>query len=392
MTPALGPSAPRRRSRHDASSVSGFAQQQPAQRPERLPHAVRAPIATGLLELALDEPAVVRGHPGLELPGERRLADAGRPRHQNDTTLSIGRGVEPRRQGADLPVAAHGSRRRDESQGIVALAQHEPLVPPLRQVVAQATEIVRQSLRALVPPVGLLLQQPEDDFGQRRRYVRVEDRGRLGNRGQLGPHHGQRVTPSERRLPGDQLVQRGPERVQVGALVHGPPRTACLLGRHVRERADDVARQAEAGQLLRRRRGDVEVDQRRSAGRCVDHHVGRVDVAVDDAAAVHAGERDGQLEADLDRDRDRHRQIERGERLAAVAQDEPTVDGGLGGQRHGVRDVAEPPDDVELVAQPLHRTGAPRLLHDHRPAAGQRASHDPRPVAGVHHLHVGRVL
>ena len=93
------------------------------------------------------------------------------------------------------------------------------------------------------------------------------------------------------------LVEHERERVEVGALVD--PVAVGLLRGHVGERADDVARarqrrvagqvrDAEVGQLRRRARGA------RAVG---DDHVLRLDVAVDDAAAVGVLERVGRARA-----------------------------------------------------------------------------------------------
>ena len=82
---------------------------------------------------------------------------------------------------------------------------------------------------------------------------------------------------------GERLVEHERERADVGPLVD--PLTRGLLGRHVGERADDVAGSRE--QLVAGQVGDPEVDSFAAAPpRAVRHdHVLRLDVAVDDAAA-----------------------------------------------------------------------------------------------------------
>ena len=137
----------------------------------------------------------------------------------------------------------------------------------------------------------------------------VERRGQLGR--QVGAVARQRrehgADPARRRArragahrvrARERLVEDQAERVEVGARVHGPARG--LLGRHVGERAHDVARQRQ--RVLAGEVGDAEVGQlrRRAArGRAVGHdHVLRLDVAVDDAALVGVVERVGEREAD----------------------------------------------------------------------------------------------
>ena len=51
----------------------------------------------------------------------------------------------------------------------------------------------------------------------------------------------------ERRPPGEQLVQRGAEAVDVAAAIDRAHVAARLLGRHVRRRADERARLGDAG-------------------------------------------------------------------------------------------------------------------------------------------------
>ena len=81
-----------------------------------------------------------------------------------------------------------------------------------------------------------------------------EPRRRRGDEARQG---GNGVGPDVRRAPGDQLEERGPQRVDVAARV-GRGVAAGLLGRHVRGRAHH---RAGAGQAHVARRGHPEVDQ-----------------------------------------------------------------------------------------------------------------------------------
>ena len=98
--------------------------------------------------------------------------------------------------------------------------------------------------------------------------------------------------------PARRLVEDEPERVEVAALVDALARR--LLRGHVGERAHDVARARE--RLVAGEVGDAEVGQLgRAVGRARavgDHHVLRLDVAVDDAALVGVLERVGEREPD----------------------------------------------------------------------------------------------
>ena len=112
----------------------------------------------------------------------------------------------------------------------------------------------------------------------------------VGGGGRLAEVLGDEVGAEERRPARERLEQRHAERVEVG----GEPdrRAGDLLGRHVRERADEAAglRLAEVDEV-----GAAEVAELGVAGD-VEEDVGRLDVAVDDAALVRGVQRRQQVE------------------------------------------------------------------------------------------------
>ena len=98
----------------------------------------------------------------------------------------------------------------------------------------------------------------------------------------------------ERPLARVELVEHEAERVEVAS-----DRRALageLLGRHVSGRPADLR----LGPDLARRHGQAEVHDARAAA-AVDHHVGRLQVAVQDAAVVRRGEARAELARDLER-------------------------------------------------------------------------------------------
>ena len=92
---------------------------------------------------------------------------------------------------------------------------------------------------------------------------------------------------AERQLSGEHAIAEDPERVLVGAAVHRLP--LGLLRRHVVRRPDDHAGAGEPARRLQRL-GDPEVGEH-DAAVMVEHDVGRLHVAVDDAARVRVAER-----------------------------------------------------------------------------------------------------
>ena len=118
------------------------------------------------------------------------------------------------------------------------------------------------------------------------------DRGRGGSSFLICSISFSRSDVVERRPERQQLVEGQPQRVDVGA---GVALAAEPLGRHVAERAQDVAG---LGQAVVLRLGQAEVGDPDDA-RVVEQQVRRLDVAVDDAAGVGVGQPLRRLAADL---------------------------------------------------------------------------------------------
>ncbi len=111
-------------------------------------------------------------------------------------------------------------------------------------------------------------------------------------------HHRQRrrvALAHERVAARQHFIQHDAEREQVGAAVDR--HTRYLLGRHVFRRAERCPGLRHA---RGRHVGDAEVGEL-AAARGRDHHIGRLDVAVDDAVLLRVVERVGHLRGDLRR-------------------------------------------------------------------------------------------
>jgi hypothetical protein len=146
--------------------------------------------------------------------------------------------------------------------------------------------------RAAVAIVGVLGQQAQDDKRKLGRYL-----GSALRRGERLPcdvrvDQLQRVVPGERWLADEHLVERRPQAVEVGAVVHGTAHAPGLFGGDVGQGPRHPVGVGNRLWLLRQRGGDVEIDQLDPPVRR-DHDVGGFDVLVDDPRRVDGHERAG---------------------------------------------------------------------------------------------------
>jgi hypothetical protein len=87
------------------------------------------------------------------------------------------------------------------------------------------------------------------------------------------------------------LVESHTERIKVAAAVDRTVHASRLLGSHIRKRARERLGRLRRLSLARKSRSNPEAGQPHLPGRCVDQHVGWLDVLMDDSPAVHPAER-----------------------------------------------------------------------------------------------------
>ena len=127
--------------------------------------------------------------------------------------------------------------------------------------------------------------------------VRRHVAGQLRVAGPHLPQDGLRGVADERRAAGEDLVEDGAERVDVGALRERVDEAHRLLGAHVARGAGDVADAGPEDRLVRASPHDRSIDARahdlreapvhhEDLAELAEHDVGGLEVAVDDAAAV----------------------------------------------------------------------------------------------------------
>jgi hypothetical protein len=184
-----------------------------------------------------------------------------------------------------------------------------------------------------------------------------------------------RVVAIERPAPGEQLVQRDPQGIQVAALVDRAIEATGLFGRQVVQRA--LHRRARDPRTHARTRRNIEVDQLHRAGRRVVHQVARIDVLVNDEGGMDVREAARDRGGDIERLADREpalgeparelgaKVLDDQRRAAAIAEDLERLD--HRGSTHRAQ-------HIELVLGPVELLGgdelAARLLDDHGPGIG----------------------
>src|SRR5262245_40872554 len=106
----------------------------------------------------------------------------------------------------------------------------------------------------------------------------------------MNPLH--RIRRSKRQLSGEHLVQSDAERVEIAARIDRTIHATGLLRRHVGECSRDELWRLVCLALARKTRGNAKASQPHLAGINFEEDGGRLDVFVNQAAAVKTTERD----------------------------------------------------------------------------------------------------
>ena len=375
------------------------------QRAIRRPHQLRrrADLVSRPQQRAHHHPIDVRlGGQGLQVG--RRRGEAGRGGARPDDQRA-----QPRQRGRDRVGQAEGEEvglriRAEDVEG-----QHDQARQRVRQrgrpACLHAGDGAQLDGHRLgrFGPVGRALRQrlpndPIDGRGGRRSHER---RGVLVQRRVQDVHH---RAADEGGPPGEHLEEDGPRGKEVRARVHHA--AGHLLGRHVARRAHHEARAGEpAGRIQRGLRlgpRQAEVEQLDAVRR--QEHVRRLQVAMDDAAAVEGGQGRQDPEGHRHRVGDAHRTAVQpiGERLALeqLHRDEEAgrvladfvdlADVGMVDARRGARLAPEAPARRLVGRQRRHHLDGDRapealvagLVHHAHAALAQAAAHRVVPDAG----------
>ena len=144
-----------------------------------------------------------------------------------------------------------------------------------------ALESAAESVGGLKALAGIFGKGHDDNLIERLRYTGAENDRRLGHLLEMGGHHGVVAVSLKGELAGDHFIERDAEGVEIGAIVDGV--AFDLFGGHVVEGAESGAGHREAA--IAGGAGDAEVHElNRAVGG--DHHVGGLDVSMDDVLFV----------------------------------------------------------------------------------------------------------
>jgi hypothetical protein len=240
--------------------------------------------------LAVEDLGAAQPRVGARPLGQPRLPDAGLADQHEKRAVAAERRVdgplEPiQLEGAAHELAAAGPRRRLELRRRHGLGQR----------LARGIEASPHGRRARRARRRLLLEQLEHQRLEIRRHLGPVPGRRHRPRVQVLADHRHRVVPHEGGPPGQHLVQRGAEGVEIRA--RRDAAADGLLGRHVGGGAHHRALLGDAGAI--ERDGEAEVAELDGAVRG-EPDVGGLEIAVDDALTVGVPEGCAELLGDVE--------------------------------------------------------------------------------------------
>ena len=327
-------------------------------------------VALAPLELRRQEEPLPSDDRPAQLVHHRGLSDAGRARDQHELGLPRrDHALEGLPQGGALRFApVHGLRNQEAIGGVLRAERERRDVARLAPLPETPLEIALQAGRALIPVVGDLGEQLENDLRQHGRQRVAEPRRGRRLPGHVTVHPADRVAGREREPAGEQLIVGDAERVQIGSTVDGAVHAPGLLGRDIREGLLQQALRARGGLLPRDPRGGAEVGDLDPAGLGIEEDAARVEVLVNEPAAVDVPDRgrhrDREREKVLDRERRRDEPIQRLAHEVFQLQRRSTVERRQRQRLDGWQAMQRRPE-IQLVFEPVYLPGEGVISVEH---------------------------
>ncbi|MNX78590.1 hypothetical protein D3C86_1101900 [compost metagenome] len=275
---------------------------------EQLPHQVRKGLGDSgvrhvvpiLVELPLQEVAMVLAHGHFEGAGQGGLPGTGRSFDEHQLSRAGRRRPEAGVKGADFALSAVQPLGAAQRPRPVAVCQEEGGDAAGRlPLVATQGQIAHQPEGALIALVRVLGEQLHDHVAERRRQGRVRRVRRKGHPRQVAVHPLQRVRGREGQRAGQQPVECDAQRVEVAPAVRPVPRATRLLGGDEGEGPEAGLRRRFAFALAGRLFGQIQVGEADLLVlRRPEDALGREgqvnDVAMEPREGMGAGDRQGE--------------------------------------------------------------------------------------------------
>src|SRR5580692_5271102 len=240
-------------------------------------------VALVMIELARREKPARRNKDLVQLVYHRRFADARITGHKYELWPTLRHDpVEGRKQCAHLALSTIQLLGNHQPVWKVLFAKREFVDVVLRPPLAKTTpKITLQAGCSLVSLLSGFGEQLHDDGRNGARYIWHSLGGRHWQSCNMTVHPVHRIRSEEGEIPGQHLVKRNAQRVEVTARINGAIHSPGLFGRHVGQGPGDELRGPGGLPLARKRRGYSETREPSMTGRGVDKDIRGFQIFVD---------------------------------------------------------------------------------------------------------------
>src|SRR5580658_750321 len=240
-------------------------------------------VALVLVELARREQDARRNKQLVQLVHHRGFTDARITAHKHELWPTLRHDpVEGRKQCAYLALSTIQLLGNQQPVWKVLLAKREFVDVVLRPPLAKTTpKITLQAGCSLVSLLSGFGEQLHDDGRNGARYIWHALGGRNWQSCNMTVHPVHRIRSEEGEIPGQHLVKRNAQRVEVTAGINGAIHSPGLFGRHVGQGSGDELGGPGGLPLARKRRGYSKTREPSMTGRGVDKDIRGFQIFVD---------------------------------------------------------------------------------------------------------------